>query len=157
MFQPTSIYIYWLYKWIVFKTQKHFWLGFRSSYAACVAGMWCSELSKALTYSWNEFPFFKDIIFHISQCWLRIPVVLVFDILQTLNKLLSAGSIKISFSGKRWHTVRRNNLLVQHNTKHFWDWDRNFHMCIDTWLTFHIILFWTVKNKHVFELALLNL
>lgn len=137
----------WLYRWIVFKTQKHFWLTFRSNYAACVAGIWSSALSKAVTYSWNELPFFIDIIFHVSQCWLRIPVVLVLDILQTLNKLHSAGSIKISFSGKRWHSVRRNNLLVQQNSEHFCDWERNFHICIDIWWRFYMTLFWTLKDR----------
>lgn len=120
--------VYWPYRWIAFKTQKHFWLGFRSNYAACVAGIWSSALSKAVTYSWNELPFFIDIMFHISQCWL--PVVLVLDTLQALNKLHSAGSIKISFPGKRWHSVRGHNLLVQQNTEHFWDWERNFHVCM---------------------------
>lgn len=140
-----------------YETQKHFWLSFRSNYAACVARVWSSALSKTVTYSWNELPFFIDIIFHISQCWLRMPVVLVLDILQTLNKIHSAGSIKISFSGKRLHTVRRNNLLVQQNTEHFWDWEKNFHMCIDIGWRICKILFWTLKDKCVFELAILNL
>lgn len=60
--------VYWIYRRIVFKTQKHFWLGLRSNYAACVAGIWSSVLSKAVTYSWNEPLFFIDIMFHISQC-----------------------------------------------------------------------------------------
>lgn len=72
----------------------------RSNYAACIAGILSSALSKAVTYSWSQLSFFIDIVFHISQCVLRIPAVLVLDILQTLNKSDSAGSIKISFSGE---------------------------------------------------------
>lgn len=68
-----------------------------------------------MTYSWNKFRFFKDIIFHISQRCLHIPVVLVLDILRTLNKLHSAGS-ETSFSGKHGSSAIRNNLLVEYWT-----------------------------------------
>lgn len=113
---------------------------FRLNYSACVSGIWGSVLSKPVTYSWNELLFFIDIIFCISQCWLRSPVVLVLDILQTLNKLHSGGSIKISFSGKRSHSVRRNHLLVQQNTGHSWESEKNFHICIDILRRFHVYL-----------------
>lgn len=95
--------------------------------------------------------FFIDIMFLISQCWLCIPVVLVLDTLPTLNKLHSAGSIKISFSGQCWHSVRRNYLLVQQNTEHFWDWQRNVYMCIDF---FKIIFYWIPWRPVLFNLWL---
>lgn len=46
---------------------------------------------------------------------------------QNLNKPHAAGSIKIEFPAKRWHSVRRNN-LVQQNIEHFREGERNFHM-----------------------------
>lgn len=112
-FQPCSDIL--VYRQILFKTQKHFWLSLKLNYAVCVAGIRSSALSKPVTYSWNKFRFFKDIIFHISQRCLHIPVVLVLDILRTLNKLHSAGS-ETSFSGKHGSSAIRNNLLVEYWT-----------------------------------------
>lgn len=136
---------HWLYSWILFfKAKKHFWLGFRLNYAACVSGIWASVLSKPVTYSWNEILFFIDIIFCISQHWLHSSVVLVLDILQ---------SIKISFSGKRLYSVRKNHLLVQQNTGHSWDSEKNSHICIDILSRFNVIIFWTLNDIFVFERA----
>lgn len=117
----SHVQIYWVYRQILFKTQKHFWPSLKLNYAVCVAGIRSSALSKPVTYSWNKFRFFKDIIFHISQRCLHIPVVLVLDILRTLNKLHSAGS-ETSFSGKHGSSAIRNNLLLEYWTvMKLWD------------------------------------
>lgn len=89
-------------------------------------------LRKVSTYSWHELRLFTVLIFHISQC--RIRTLAERALLKqnqkkkkNLNKPHAAGSIKIEFSAKCWHSVRRNN-LVQQNIEHFWEGERNFHM-----------------------------